>query len=47
MFTWYWVADWCEDHSIPFVLGHALHMKTIHGGKAKNDRIDSRKIATY
>jgi hypothetical protein len=31
--------------NIPFVLGHALYMKAIHGGKAKNDRIDSRKIA--
>jgi transposase len=45
MFTWYWVADWCEDHNIPFVLGHALYMKAIHNGKAKNDRIDSHKIA--
>jgi transposase len=27
------------------VLGHALVMKAIHGGKAKNDRIDSHKIA--
>ena len=26
-------------------LGHALYMKAIHGGKAKNDRIDSFKIA--
>jgi hypothetical protein len=26
-------------------LGHALSMKAIHGGKAKNDKIDSRKIA--
>jgi transposase len=25
--------------------GHALNMKAIHGGKAKNDKIDSRKIA--
>ena len=31
---------------IDFVLGHALYMKAIHGGKAKNDRIDSLKIAT-
>ena len=31
--------------SIPFVLGHALYMKAIHGGKAKNDKIDSQKIA--
>jgi transposase len=30
---------------IPFVLGHALAMKAIHGGKAKNDRIDAHKIA--
>jgi transposase len=27
------------------VLGHALYMKAIHGGKAKNDKIDARKIA--
>lgn len=30
---------------IAFVLGHALYMKAIHGGKAKNDRIDAKKIA--
>jgi hypothetical protein len=35
----------CEDESIPFTLGHALYMKAIHGGKAKNDRIDAAKIA--
>lgn len=45
MFTWYWVADTCEDVGIPFVLGHALYMKAVHGGKAKNDRIDAHKIA--
>ena len=45
MFAWYWLADLCEDHDIPFVLGHALYMKAIHGGKAKNDRIDASKIA--
>jgi len=45
MFTWYWVADLCEQESIPFILGHALYMKAIHGGKSKNDRIDSLKIA--
>jgi len=45
MFTWYWVADLCTEHGIPFVLGHALYMKAIHGGKAKNDKIDSRKIS--
>jgi transposase len=45
MFTWYWLADLCTDEGIPFVLGHALYMKAIHGGKAKNDQIDSRTIA--
>jgi len=45
MFTWYWIADLCVQEGIPFVLGHALYMKAIHGGKAKNDKIDSRKIA--
>ena len=45
MFTWYWLADLCADKGIPFVLGHALYMKAIHGGKSKNDRIDSEKIA--
>ena len=45
IFTWYWLADLCAQQSIEFVLGHALYMKAIHGGKAKNDRIDSQKIA--
>ena len=45
MFSWYWVADFCDEHGIEFVLGHALYMKAIHGGKAKNDKIDSHKIA--
>ena len=45
MFAWYWLADLCEDDRIPFVLGHALYMKMIHGGKAKNDRLDAAKLA--
>src|SRR4051794_10564963 len=45
MFAWYWLADLCEDERIPFVLGHALYMKAIHGGKAKTDRIDAGKLA--
>jgi transposase len=45
IFTWYWLADLCAQEDIPFVLGHALYMKAIHGGKAKNDKIDSQKIA--
>ena len=46
LFCWYWLADLCADEEIHFVLGHAYYMKAIHGGKAKNDRIDSLKIAT-
>lgn len=45
MHCWYWVADFCEDNGITFILGHALYMRAIHGGKTKNDRIDSYKIA--
>jgi transposase len=45
IFTWYWLADLCAQEELPFVLGHALYMKAIHGGKAKNDTIDSQKIA--
>ena len=45
MFTWYWLADLCATEGIAFVLGHALAMKAIHGGKAKNDKLDSHKIA--
>ena len=45
MLTWYWLADCCAEHGIPFVLGHALSMKAIHGGKAKNDKIDAHTIA--
>lgn len=45
LFAWYWVADLCAAEKIPFVLGHALYMKAIHGGKAKNDDIDAEKIS--
>jgi transposase len=45
LFTWYWLADLCAREGIPFVLGHALYMKAIHGGKATNDTIDAQKIA--
>jgi len=26
IFTWYWIADFCTERGIPFVLGHALYM---------------------
>ena len=46
MFSWYWLADLCAEENIPFILGHALYMRAIHGGKSKNDKIDSHKIAS-
>jgi transposase len=45
IFTGSWLADLCAQEGIPCVLGHALYMKAIHGGKAKHDKIDSHKIA--
>ena len=45
MFSWYWLADLCGEKGIAFILGHALYMRAIHGGKAKNDQIDANKIA--
>ena len=45
LFTGYWLADLCAREGLPFVLGHALSMKAIHGGKAKHDTIDAQKIA--
>ncbi len=45
MFGWYWLADACQAAGLHFVLAHALYVKAIHGGKNKNDRIDSEKLA--
>jgi transposase len=45
VFTWYWLADLCLSESIKFLLGHALYMRAIHGGKKKDDKLDSEKIA--
>jgi transposase len=45
MYTWYWLADLCLEEGIKFLLGHALYMKAIHGGKKKDDKLDSEKIA--
>ena len=44
-FNWYWLADACQREGLTFVLAHALYLKAIHGGKNKNDRIDSEKLA--
>ena len=45
LFTWYWLADLWARESMPFVLGHALSMQAIQGGKANHDPIDAQKIA--
>jgi len=45
MYSYYWLADACEEANINFYLGHALYMKAIHGGKKKNDKLDSKTIA--
>jgi transposase len=44
-FNWSWLADDCTAAGIQFVLAHALYLKHIHGGKNKNDRLDSEKLA--
>ena len=44
-FNWYWLADACFEAGIGFVLAHALYLRHISGGKNKNDRIDSEKLA--
>ena len=44
MFGWYWLADACHGAGLTFVLAHALYVKAIHGGKNKNDRVDSEKL---
>ena len=35
VFCWYRSTDFCAQHHSPFVLGNALYMKAIHGGKTK------------
>ena len=45
IFTWYWLADLCTQEGLSLVLGHALYMQAIDGGKANNDKIASQKMA--
>jgi transposase len=45
LFTWSWLAALGAREGFPFVLGHALSMRAIPGGKAKHDTIDAQKIA--
>jgi hypothetical protein len=45
LFPWDWLADCCAAAGLPVVLGPALSMQAMHGGKATNDKSDSHKIA--
>ena len=43
--TWSGLADLCAREGLPFVLGHALSLQAMHGGKAKHDTIDAQTMA--
>jgi transposase len=45
LFTWSGPADRCAREGRRFVLGHALSMNAIHGGKAQNDPTDAHHMA--
>jgi transposase len=45
MHSWYWLADTCTEHHIPFALGHAFGIKAIHTAKTKSDAHDAEVIA--
>jgi Transposase len=47
LFTWYWLPDLWTQEGMPVVLGQALSMKALHGGKAKTDPSDSHKSAAW
>ncbi len=45
IFSWYGLADlWAKEGSA-FVLGPALYMNALQGGKAQNDKSDAHKSA--
>ena len=47
MHCWYWVSDWCTELGVDFVLGHALYMKAILGGKTKTIKWIPSKLLPY
>jgi hypothetical protein len=47
MGTWSGLAALGAREAMPFVLGHALSMQAMHGGKAKNDRSAAPKITGW
>src|SRR4029078_9935268 len=44
MFAWYWLPHLCAEQKNPFVLGPALYLKAIHGGKSQKDQIDGAQL---
>jgi hypothetical protein len=46
-FPWYGLADLCAPPGVAFVLGHALYMKALHGGKAKHDTVGAPTSAVW
>ena len=42
---WSWRADLGAEAGSPCVLGQALSMTAIHGGKAQTDQLDSHTMA--
>src|SRR5262249_4574028 len=42
---WYWLADTCREHGIPFALGHAWAMRAVHASKTQSDCQDAEAIA--
>jgi hypothetical protein len=45
VFPWSWLADLCAQAGLPFVLGHALSMQAIPGGKATHATSDAHPMA--
>src|SRR5262249_46683554 len=45
MHSWYWLADTCRQHNIPFALGHAFGIKAVHASKTKSDAHDAEILA--
>lgn len=43
---WYRLADLCTARNFPSLLGHALYLKAIHGGKTKTADFSSGIQAT-
>jgi hypothetical protein len=44
-FTWSWLAARCAQEGMPCVLGHALDMTAIPGGKATHETLAAHKMA--